>query len=345
MIIVRTPLRVSFFGGGTDHPAWFNRPEPGAVLSTTINKYVYVQLRRLPVGFAFSYRAASGLLEEAKTLNDIRHPIVREVLRHYAATNDIGYEIICNADLLSRAGLGSSSAFTVSLLHALFGDQQRLASKPLLAREAIFVEQKLLNEAVGCQDQIAAAYGGLNRIDFSSNGDHRVTPIRLAVARRLELEQAIMLFFTGFTRLANDIERRKIAKFADRSVELRSLYEMVNEGERILVDPSRPLEELGELLHYTWTTKRRLDDSVSNPTIDERYEAGLKAGSLGGKLLGAGGGGFLLMLVPRKRQAAVMAAMRGMSHVRIRMECKGTSILLRDTELTPNYVQTATEVS
>jgi D-glycero-alpha-D-manno-heptose-7-phosphate kinase len=345
MIIVRSPLRVSFFGGGTDHPAWFNRPEPGAVLSTTINKYIYVQLRRLPAVFDFNYRVAWRILEEVKTLNDIQHPVVREVLRHYAATDDTGYEVNYNADLPSRTGLGSSSAFTVSLLHALFGNQERLCSKPLLAREAIFVEQELLKEAVGCQDQIAAAYGGLNRIDFYSNGDHRVTPICVPVARRLELEHAMMLFFTGFTRLADDIERRKIANFADRSAELRALYEMVNEGERILLDRSRPLAELGELLHHAWTTKRKLDDSVSNPVIDERYEAARKAGSLGGKLLGAGGGGFLLMFVPPKRQAAVMAAMHGMSYVPIRMECDGTSTLLCDPELTSNDVPAAAQAS
>lgn len=345
MIIVRSPLRVSLFGGGTDHPAWFNRPEPGAVLSTTINKYIYVQLRRLPAIFDFNYRVAWRILEEVKAVDDIQHPVVREVLRHYATTDGSGYEVIYNADLPSRTGLGSSSAFTVSLLHALFGSQRRLCSKPLLAREAIFVEQKLLKEAVGCQDQIAAAYGGLNRIDFYSNEDHRVTPIRMPAARRLALEHAMMLFFTGFTRLADEIERRKIANFANCSAELRALYEMVNEGERILLDPSRPLAEVGELLHYAWTIKRKLGDSVSNPSIDERYEAARKAGALGGKLLGAGGGGFLLMFVPPGRQAAVIAAMRDLGHVQIRMESYGTSILLCDPELTSNYVPAAAQIA
>ena len=345
MIIVRSPLRVSFFGGGTDHPTWFNQPEPGAVLSTTINKYIYVQLRRLPAVFEFNYRVAWSIIEEVKTLNEIQHPVVREVLRHYAATDDTGYEVIYNADLPSKTGLGASSAFTVSLLHAFFGNQERLCSKPLLAREAIFVEQKLLKEAVGCQDQIAAAYGGLNRIDFSSSGDHRVTPLRVPAARRLELEHAMMMFFTGFTRVADDIERRKIAKFSDRRAELRALYEMVNEGERILLDPSRPLAQLGDLLHHAWMAKRKLDNSVSNPSIDERYEAARKAGALGGKLLGAGGGGFLLMFVPPNRQPAVMAAMRGLSHVPLRMECDGTSIVLYNPELTSNYVPAAAQVS
>jgi D-glycero-alpha-D-manno-heptose-7-phosphate kinase len=343
MIIVRSPLRVSFFGGGTDHPAWFNRPEPGAVLSTTINKYIYVQLRRLPAVFDFNYRIAWGLLEEVKTLNEIRHPVVREILRHYGA--DSGYEIIYNADLPSKTGLGSSSAFTVSLLHAYFGNLERLCSKPFVAREAMFVEQQLLKEAVGCQDQIAAAYGGLNRIDFYPGGDHRVTPLRVQAARRQELESSLMMFFTGFTRSAETIEQKKIAKFADRTAELRTMYDMVNEGEQILVDPSRPLAEFGELLHHAWMEKRKLDDSVSNPTIDRHYEAARKAGALGGKLLGAGGGGFLLMYVPPERQPAVLEAMQGLAFVPFKMERDGTSVVLYNPELTSNYLAAQSRVS
>jgi D-glycero-alpha-D-manno-heptose-7-phosphate kinase len=345
MIIVRSPLRISLFGGGTDHPSWFNRPEPGAVLSTTIDKYMYVQLRRLPAVFDFNYRIAWGILEEVKTLNEIQHPVVREVLKHYGRTDDTGYEVIYNADLPSKTGLGSSSAFTVSFLHAFFGNQERLCSKAQLAREAIFVEQELLKEAVGCQDQIAAAYGGLNRIDFSESGEHRVTPLHISAARRTELERSMMLFFTGFTRSADDIERRKIKNFPDRTAELRAIYEMVNEGQHILLDPSRPLSQLGELLHHTWMAKRRLDDSVSTPFIDERYEGACKAGALGGKLLGAGGGGFLLMFVPPARQPAVMAAMRGLSYVPVRMERDGTSVVLYNPELTSNYVPAVAQLS
>jgi D-glycero-alpha-D-manno-heptose-7-phosphate kinase len=345
MIIVRTPLRVSFFGGGTDHPSWFETSEPSAVLSTTINKYVYVQLRRLPAVFQFNYRIAWGILEEVKTLEEVQHPVVREVLRHYAATDDTGYEVIYNADLPSKTGLGSSSAFTVSFLHAFLGNQEKLCSKAFLAREAIFVEQQLLKEAVGCQDQIATAHGGLNRIDFYAGGDHRVRPLQVQAARRQELERSMMLFFTGFTRSADTIERRKIANFPDRTAELRAIYEMVNEGERILLDTSRPVADLGDLLHQAWMTKRKLDDSVSNATIDERYEAARKAGALGGKLLGAGGGGFLLMYVPQDRQAAVMASMRGLSYVPLCMERDGTSVVLYNPELTSNYIPAMAKVS
>ncbi|MGE5512461.1 MAG: kinase [Bacteroidota bacterium] len=345
MIIVRSPLRVSFFGGGTDHPAWFNRPEPGAVLSTTINKYIYVQFRRLPAVFDFNYRIAWGMLEEVKSLDEIQHPVVREVLKHYAADDESGYEVIYNADLPSKSGLGSSSTFTVSFLHAFFGNKERLCSKPFLAREAIYVEQQLLKENVGSQDQIAAAYGGLNRIDFQPGGDYRVSPLHIPAARRHELEASLMLFFTGFTRSADEIEKGKIAKFGDRVAELRQIYEMVNEGERILRDPSRPLSEFGDLLHHAWMTKRRLADAVSNPTIDARYEAARKAGALGGKLLGAGGGGFLLLYAKPEVQPAVHAAMQGLPYVPFCMENTGTSVILYNPELTSNYLPAQARVS
>jgi D-glycero-alpha-D-manno-heptose-7-phosphate kinase len=345
VIIVRSPLRVSFFGGGTDHPSWFNRPEPGAVLSTTINKYIYVQFRRLPAVFDFNYRIAWGILEEVKTLNEIRHPVVREVLKRHASQEDSGYEVIYNADLPSKTGLGSSSAFTVSLLHAFFANLERLCSKGFLAREAIFVEQQLLNETVGCQDQIAAAFGGLNRIDFAPGGEYRVRPIHVHSARRRELERSLMMFFTGFTRSAESIEQRKVARFDQRTAQLRAMYEMVNEGERILVDPTRPLADFGALLHDAWMEKRKLDDSVSTAFIDETYDRARKAGALGGKLLGAGGGGFVLLFAPLQRQEEVRAALSHLVYVPFCMEREGTSIVLYNPELTANYLPAAARVS
>lgn len=345
MIIVRSPLRVSFFGGGTDHPSWFNRDEPGAVLSTTIDKFIYVQLRRLPAVFDFNYRIAWGMLEEVRSAAEIQHPVVREVLKHYASVDDSGYEVIYNADLPSKTGLGSSSSFTVSLLHAFFGNLERLCSKPFLAREAIFVEQELLKETVGCQDQIAAAYGGLNRIDFSAGGEHRVTPVQVSAARRSELENSLMMFFTGFTRFAEGIEKAKVAKFSDRGAELRAMYDMVGEGEAILTDPARPLTEFGELLHTAWMEKRKLDASVSNAFIDTHYETARAAGAIGGKLLGAGGGGFLLMFVPPEKQAAVRLALGDLTYVPFRTERSGTQIVLYNPELTSNYLTSVARVS
>ena len=337
MIIVRSPLRVSFFGGGTDHPAWFKNNEPGAVLSTTIDKYVYVQFRRLPALFEFNYRIAWGLLEEVQTLNEIKHPVVREVLRHYAGPEPSGCEVIYNADLPSRSGLGSSSAFTVSLLHAFLGNSERLCAKPFLAREAIHIEQQLLGETVGCQDQIAAAYGGLNRIDFRPGGDHTVTPLHVPQRRREALESSLMLFFTGFTRSAETIEKAKVANFGARTEELRKIYGMVKDGEDILLDPNRDLSNFGELLHYAWTEKQKLDSSVSNSTIDSCYAAARQAGAIGGKLLGAGGGGFLLLFVPPDRQADVRRALSSMTYVPFSMERNGTTVVLYNPELASNY--------
>lgn len=339
MIIVRTPLRVSFFGGGTDHPAWFTGPEPGAVLSTTIDKYIYVQMRRLPALFDFNYRVAWGMLEEVNTISEIQHPVVREMLRNYAEADDCasGYEVIYNADLPSRTGLGSSSAFTVALLHAYFGNREKMCSNAFLAKEAIHIEQDLLKETVGSQDQIAAAYGGLNRIDFASDRSFTVKPLGISAGRRAQLDNSLMLFFTGFTRSADAIEKLKIARYNDKTAELRAIYGMVQEGENILLDANRNIGEFGELLHHAWSEKRRLDESVSNAFIDERYEAGIAAGALGGKLLGAGGGGFLLMFAPPEKQAAVKAAMK-LPYVPFRMERNGSSVVLYNPELDTNYL-------
>ncbi|MEY9324842.1 GHMP family kinase ATP-binding protein [Sinorhizobium fredii] len=344
MIIVRSPLRISFFGGGTDHPSWFNRPEPGAVLSTTINKYIYIQLRRLPAVFDFNYRVAWGMLEEVRCLSEIQHPVVREALKHYGGVDDSGYEVIYNADLPSRTGLGSSSAFTVSLLHAYFGNLGRLCPKSVLAKEAIFVEQKLLHETVGCQDQMAAAYGGLNRIDFQPDGNHTIRPINIIPARRQSLEGSLMMFFTGFTRSAETVEKRKVQRFDERVQEMRNIYSMVDEGEKILTDSRRSLSEFGELLHYAWTEKRKLDTSVSNSAIDHYYETARAAGAVGGKLLGAGGGGFLLMFVPPAAQPAVLRAMGELTFVPFQMERDGTSLVLYNPDLTSNYLPASAKV-
>lgn len=285
------------------------------------------------------------MLEEVKSTTEIQHPVVRKVLEQYGTKDDTGYEVIYNADLPSKSGLGSSSAFTVSLLHAFFGNQGRLTSKAILAREAINVEQNLLHETVGCQDQIAAAYGGLNRIDFFPGGDFRVTPVCISQVRRTELESNLMLFFTGFTRLAETIERKKVAQFKDKTAELRAMYDMVDEAEQILLDQSRNLTEFGALLHEGWIKKRSLDEAVSNSSIDASYQAARSAGAIGGKLLGAGGGGFLLLYVPPEKQAAVRAALTGLPFVPVKMERDGTNVVLYNPDLTSNYRNSHAQVS
>ncbi len=337
MIIVRTPLRVSFFGGGTDHPAWLRRGERGGVLSTTIDKYVYVQLRKLPAVFDFNYRVAWGKLEEVQSVSEIQHPVVRTVLEHYGADDESGYEVIYNADLPSRSGLGSSSSFTVSMLHAFLGDHGRLCSKRFLASEAIRVEQELLREPVGCQDQVAAAYGGFNRIEFDPSGDFTVTPVRLSAGRRAALESHLMMFFTGFIRSASAVEATKIDSMDARTTELRALYALADEGQNLLEQETAPIEEFGALLDDAWRNKRRLSDSVSNDSIDAAYETARAAGAIGGKLLGAGGGGFLLIFAPPEAQPRVRAALQHFVHVPFCTEREGASVVLYAPELDRNY--------
>ncbi|MDC7676494.1 GHMP family kinase ATP-binding protein [Asticcacaulis machinosus] len=337
MIIVRTPLRVSFFGGGTDHPTWFNTGEKAAVLSTTIDKYIYVTLRRLPRVFDFNYRVAWRIIEETQSLSEIKHPIVRSVLEYYGQDDDSGYEVLYNADLPAQSGLGSSSAFTVSMLKAYMGNLHRLESKRYYAEQAIHIEQNLLKEPVGSQDQIAAAYGGLNRIDFKAGGDFHVEPVLIAGDRKRELNSRLMMFFTGFTRSASKIEGEKIKSFSDKTAELREMYQMVDEGMSILQNPSIDLSEFGRLLDRGWQAKRRLSQSVSTSDLDDAYEAAIKAGATGGKLLGAGGGGFLLFYVEPEYQSAVRFALSSMLNMRFGFEDHGSSVVLYNPDLTANY--------
>lgn len=337
MIIIRTPLRVSFFGGGTDHPDWFNRPEGGAVLSTSINKYVYIQLRRLPAVFDFKYRVVWRKVEQVGAISEIEHPVVRAVLEHYGAPDDPGFEIIYNADLPARSGLGSSSAFTVGMLHAFMAERGVYMAPRSLASEAIRVEQELLNEPVGCQDQVAVALGGLNRIDFHGANQFTVSPVTASLARREALESRLMMFFTGFTRSAGAIEAAKKQSFEDKQAQLRRMYEMVAEGESILSNERTELDEFGALLHEGWLHKRGLASAVSNPEIDDYYTAAREAGALGGKLLGAGGGGFLLFYVPDGARQRVLTALDHLVHVPFGFGREGTRAVVFDPELSSNY--------
>jgi D-glycero-alpha-D-manno-heptose-7-phosphate kinase len=345
MIIVRTPLRVSFFGGGTDHPGWFRRYGAGAVLSTSINKYVYITLRNLPNVFDFKYRIAWRMIEQAKTADDVQHPVIREIIKNYVPQDDCGLEVSYNADLPARSGLGSSSAFTVAALHALFRHQGRPVTRKGLATEAIRVEQDFLQEPVGCQDQIAVAYGGLNRIDFLHDGDFRVIPLEIGRDRRAEFGSQLMMFFTGFTRDAGSIEKDKVENFENRKEQMNALYDTVAKGERILMDQSLPLSDLGGLLHEGWMKKRSLSAGVSSGPIDAVYDAGIAAGAYGGKLLGAGGGGFMLFLAPQDRQEAIRRALAKISfegggsprYIPFALEDDGSRVVLYQPELTSNY--------
>ena len=294
MIIVRTPFRISFFGGGTDYPSWY-LDNGGAVVSATINKFSYLTARELPPFFEYKHRIRYYRQEETASLEEIQHPAVRESAKYLKFSG--GLEVIHNSDLPARSGLGSSSTFTVGMLHALHGLQGYMPTKRELASQAIYVEQQLIAEAVGSQDQIAAAFGGLNSISFEQGGGFEVRPITLSAARLTDLQEHLLLCFSGFARTASELADIQISRTSQNAAFLSQMTEIAQEGLRVLVDPESNLVDFGHLLNDQWSVKRRLGPGVSNPQIDEIYSRGLKAGAIGGKLLGAGGGGFLLFLL------------------------------------------------
>jgi D-glycero-alpha-D-manno-heptose-7-phosphate kinase len=330
MIITRTPFRISLFGGGTDYPTWF-REHGGAVLGTAINKYCYVSVRKLPPFFDHRFRLAYSKIEYVREIEEIEHPAIRGALCELEVRE--GLEIHYDSDLPGRSGIGSSSAFMVGLLHALKALNGRMVSKEQLGREAIRIEQEVLREAVGCQDQLWAAYGGFNHITFSPNGNYNVVPIIMNDARRQELRQSMMMFFTGFSRYASTIAQDQIANIPASTQRLNSIYRMVNDAIAILDNSRQPIRELGELLHASWRLKRELADSVSTQAVDEIYEAGREAGAAGGKLLGAGGGGFMLFLVEPERQERVRERLKRLVRVPIDFDHDGSKIVLYQPDL------------
>lgn len=329
MIISRTPFRVSLFGGGTDLPQWYLR-HGGAVIGGAIDKYCYINLRTLPPFFEHKHRIVYSSIELVNSVEEIRHPAVRAVLGEMAIA--AGLEIHHDGDLPARSGLGSSSSFTVGLLNALHAYRGRMIGKQELALEAIRIEQQVIRENVGSQDQMWAAHGGLNRIDFHPDGEIDVTPLVLSRNRRAELQQRLVLYFTGQARFASDIEKDKIANIGNRRSELEEMRALVDEASAILCRDDGDLDEIGRLLHQGWMLKRALSPGVSNPMVDEMYQAGLDAGALGGKLLGAGGGGFLLLYAPPERQAAVRERLRGYIPIAFRFETGGSRIVVYEPD-------------
>ena len=325
MIISRTPFRVSFFGGGTDYPAWF-KEHGGAVLATTIDKYCYISVRVLPPFFAHRYRLVYSIVENVTEITEIQHPAVRAVLQWNGSSK--GLEIHHDGDLPARSGLGSSSSFTVGLINALKALDGRLISKEELAHDAIHIEQCVLREPVGSQDQISAAFGGFNRIAFRPDGSFDLEPIILPRERQEELESHLMLFFSGISRYSSDIAQTKVDNIANRARELTSMYEMVDQAIDILRNPATPITEFGQLLNESWCLKKRLSERVSTQFIDEVYATALGAGAVGGKVLGAGGGGFILFFVSPEQQAAVRDALKELIHVPVKLETAGSRIVL-----------------
>ncbi|NOZ52368.1 MAG: kinase [Gammaproteobacteria bacterium] len=325
MIISKTPFRISFFGGGTDYPSWYCN-NGGAVLSTTIDKYCYISCRYLPPFFDHKYRIVYSHIENVKNIDDIQHPAVKAVLNNMECYK--GLEIHHDGDLPARSGLGSSSSFTVGLLHTLWALRGAYISKYALARQAIYVEQKIIGEHVGSQDQIAASVGGMNKIQFFHDGGFSVEPVILPKNRKDELQEHLMLFFTGLQRNAPEIAKSKIANFDNCSVALQTLRKMVIQALEILQDKNNEIEQFGELLDQSWQLKRSLSDKVSNDYIDQMYSVARKAGAIGGKLLGAGGGGFLLLFVKPSQQADVRRVLNDLIHVPVKFEESGTRIVL-----------------
>jgi D-glycero-alpha-D-manno-heptose-7-phosphate kinase len=328
MIISRTPFRISFFGGGTDYPSWY-RQHGGAVLATTIDKYCYLTCRHLPPFFEHRFRVVYSFIENVHCIDEIKHPAAREVMRFLNVAR--GVEVHHDGDLPARSGMGSSSAFTVGLLHALHALQGRRVSKRQLALEGITVEQERLRETVGSQDQVLAAYGGLNHVRFLPSGEINVQPVVLPKSRLAELNDHLMLFFTGINRTASDIAAGYASALDRRHAELRRIEELVEEGLSILCSRA-DLRGFGELLHESWKLKRSLGANVSNVNFDEIYEQACAEGATGGKLLGAGGGGFVVVFAPPERHAAIRRRLSRLLHVPFRFESLGSQIIFHDEE-------------
>jgi len=329
MVITSTPLRVSFFGGGTDYPVWY-REHGGAVLSTTIDKSCFITCRWLPPFFEYLSRISYSKVENVAANSAIQHPSVRGCLQYLGI--DEGIEIHHIADLPARTGLGTSSAFTVGLLLGLYALRNQMRDKHSLALEAIKVEQDILEEAVGAQDQVSAAYGGVNRINFNCDGSVEVKPITTAPARLVELEQHLALYFTGFSRTASQIAQEQLRLTPQRKQELHAMHSLVDDAEAIITSPNRSLNEFGSLLHESWKIKRTLTQKITNPAIDEIYEAGLSAGALGGKLLGAGGGGFMVFFVPPERRAALRERLKNLLCIPFSFSSRGSHVVLYEPE-------------
>ena len=328
MIITKTPFRMSFFGGGTDIPEFF-REHGGAVLSTTFDKYCYVNVRHLPRFFDYTTELSYSRIERVTSPEQIEHPAVRNAMKMLDMRE---IRLTYEADLPARSGLGTSSSFAVGMLNAFYALKGKYADKKKLADEAIYLERTLCNEAGGWQDQIAASFGGLNRINFRGN-DYEVLPVIISPERKEMLNNRLLMFFTGFTRLSSEIQKTNRIAAGDKNAQLLEMYRLVDEAEAVLTGQTGDLDEFGRLLDVTWRLKRKTGAKVSTDSIDGLYEKGLAAGALGGKLLGAGGGGFLLFYVPEEKQPAVMEAMKDLLHVPFRFEDGGTRVIHYTPEL------------
>lgn len=323
MIITKTPFRMSFFGGGTDMESFF-RQHGGAVLSTTFDKYCYVTVRHLPRFFDFTTHLTYSKMEFVKDVEEIEHPAIRNAMK-MLDMHEI--RLIYEADLPARSGLGTSSSFAVGMLNAFYCLKGKYADKKKLADEAIYLERVLCEEAGGWQDQIAASFGGMNRIEFNIDGTYDVKPIIIHPDRKKQLNDNLLMFFTGFTRFSSEMQNVNQAGYDGKIKQLQQMYALVDDAEKVLEDKHSDLDDFGRLLDTTWQLKRQTGGAITTNSIDALYEKGIAAGALGGKLLGAGGGGFLLFYVQPEKKEAVMEAMKDMLYVPFRFEVGGTRVI------------------
>lgn len=322
MIITQTPFRMSFFGGGTDIESFFKK-YGGAVISTTFDKYCYVNVRHLPRFFDYTTEISYSRTERVTDIQDIKHPAVRNAMEMLDMHE---LRLTYEADLPARSGLGTSSSFAVGMLNAFYALKGKYADKKKLADEAIYLERKLCQEMGGWQDQIAAAYGGLNRINFNADG-YEVKPIIISPERKKRLNNNLLMFFTGFTRFSSEVQEQNAMGKENKVVQLREMLSLVDDAEQILTDKNTDLDEFGKLLDHTWRLKRQTGSAVSTENIDLLYEKGIKAGALGGKLLGAGGGGFLVFYVQPEQREAVKQAMNNLMYIPFEFEDGGTRVI------------------
>lgn len=322
MIITKTPFRMSFFGGGTDMESYF-RENGGAVLSTTFDKYCYVNVRHLPRFFDYTTELSYSKTERVTDISDIEHPAIREAMK-MLDMHEI--RLTYEADLPARSGLGTSSSFAVGMLNAFYALKGKYADKKKLADEAIYLERVLCNEAGGWQDQIAASFGGFNRINFSADG-YEVLPVIISPERKQRLNENLLMFFTGFTRFSSEVQKVNNVSANEKRNQLREMYLLVDEAERVLTNANADLDDFGRLLDHTWRLKKQTGSAISTGSIDAFYGRGIKAGALGGKLLGAGGGGFLVFYVQPEYKESVMAAMQDLMYIPFSFENGGTRVI------------------
>lgn len=331
MIITKTPFRMSFFGGGTDMEDFF-RVHGGAVLSTTFDKYCYVNVRHLPPFFDYRTELSYSKTERVTSIESIQHPAIRNAMK---MLNMHDIRLTYEADLPARSGLGTSSSFAVGMLSAFYALKGKYADKKKLADEAIYLERVLCGEAGGWQDQIAASYGGFNRINFNKDGTYDVLPIIISPERKKQLDHNLMMFFTGFTRFSSDVQKANAASPETKEAKEKRLLEMldlVDDAEDVLTNKKRDLDEFGRLLDHTWKLKRQTGSAVSTSNIDALYQRGMEAGALGGKLLGAGGGGFLVFYVQPEKRETLKAAMHDLLYVPFHFEDGGSRVLYYSPE-------------